>query len=280
MQVAHFAHKARRTRQCHALGLPIEPLSRPASRISALFHWKGQALSEVASSVGGDATADPRPPAGFTEAVGEAVAAPFLRRVLTFSELRDPLGLQAQLEQAATMLGLARCLDEVVIPVTRQLRGPAATGLYDATHGVMATEAIRTWLNHRGLFAPSPRPIGPILLACGPRDRQVVGVECLGLLLRFQRWPCRVLGARVPTFTLTVAAQAADAAGVVVVSNENRARQQAVASIRAVDAIGIPVFYAGAAFESDDARRDVPGRYLGPGVAGASDMLTTSLALV
>ena len=143
------------------------------------------------------------------------------------------------------MLGLARCIDEIVMPATRQLRERVATGQLDATQGVMATEAIRTWLNHRGLFAPAPRPIGPILLACGPRDRQLVGLESLALLLRFQRWPCRVLGARVSTFTLTVAAQAADAAGVVVMSTENRARQHAVDSLRAVEAIGIPVFFGG-----------------------------------
>ena len=71
------------------------------------------------------------------------------------------------------------------------------------------------------------------------------------LLLRFQRWPCRVLGARVSAFTLTVAAQAADAAGVVVMSTESRARPHAVDSLRAVDALGIPVFFAGDAFDTE-----------------------------
>lgn len=236
-------------------------------------------MSEVASSVGGDATTGPRQLAQTSEAGGDALAARFIRRVVAASEERDPFGLQAELELAATVLGLARCIDEIVIPALRQLRGLVTTGRYDAAQDVMTTEAVRTWLNHRGLFAPSPRPIGPILLACGPRDRYLVGLECLGLLLRFQRWPCRVLGARVSPFTLTVATQAAGAAGVVVMSTESRARQHAVASLRAVDAMGIPVFYAGTAFETEPSRREVPGRYLGPEIAGACAMLITALGL-
>jgi hypothetical protein len=257
-------------------GLAKQATSRPAHGISALFRWKGQALSEVASFVGGDATDDPRRPSDSADSGGEAAAARAIRRILAAADERDPLGLQAQLELAAAVLGLARCLDEVVIPATRQLRGQVTTGP-DAAGNVMAIESVRTWLNHRGLFAPAPRPIGPILLACGPRDRQLIGLECLGLLLRLQRWPCRVLGARVPTFTLTVAAQAADAAGVVVMSTESRARQHAVASLHAVDTIGIPVFYAGAAFDTEPSRREVPGQYLGPGVEGACTILVTAL---
>lgn len=229
----------------------------------------------MASSVGGDATGGPRQPAD----VGvEAVAAEFVRRIRTASEDRNPLGVQAQLELATAALGLARCLDEVVIPATRQPGGQVTTGHRDTARNVVVIEAVRTWLNHRALFAPVPLPVGPIVLACGPRDRQLVGLESLGLLLRLHRRPCRVLGARVPTFTLTVAARAADATGVVVMSTENQARQHAVASLRAVDAIGIPVFYAGTAFESERSRWDVPGRYLGPGIEEACRVLTTALA--
>src|SRR5664279_5811368 len=124
-----------------------------------------------------------------------------------------------------------------------------ATGLCDAAQQLMASEAIRTWLNHRGSFAPPPQEIGPISLACGPRDQDTVGLESLALLLRFLRWPCRVLGARISTFTLTIATQAAGAAGVVVMSTESRVLPQAVAASRCrkplphswpVDALGIP----------------------------------------
>lgn len=153
-----------------------------------------------------------------------------------------------------------------------------ATGLCESAQQLMATEAIRTWLNHRGSFAPPPQEIGPILLACGPRDRDTVGLESLALLLRFHRWPCRVLGARISTFTLTIATQAADAVGVVVMSTESRGLQQAVAALLAVDALGIPVFFAGNAFEPEHSRRQLPGRYLGTRMGGACTQLIDTLA--
>ena len=99
----------------------------------------------------------------------------------------------------------------------------------------------------------------------------------MALLLRFERWPCRVLGARVSTFTLTIAAQAAEAVGVVVMSTENRGLPHAVAALLAVDALGIPVFFAGNAFEPEHSRRQLPGRYLGTRMGGACTQLIDML---
>ena len=237
------------------------------------FAGKGQALSEVAPFVGGGATTDRAQAADDTE----AVAAQLIRRVLAASEDLDPIGLQDKLDVAASFIGLARCIDEIVLPTTRQVHERVATGQFDATQAVTVIEAVRTWLNHRSLFAPAPLAIGPILLACGPRDRHQVGLESLALLLRLQRWPCWVLGARTSSFTLTVAAMAADAAAVVVMSTDSRARSHAVDSLRAVDAMDIPVFFAGDAFDNERSRREVPGRYLGAGVGAACTLLIESL---
>jgi len=142
----------------------------------------------------------------------------------------------------------------------------------------MATEAIRTWLNSWESVAPPPLEVGPILLACGPRDRQVVELESLGLLLRYRRWPCRVLGARTPTFTLTIAAQAAAATAVVVMSTDGRGLPLAIGSVLAVDALGVPVFVAGAAFETPRNHQQLPGRYLGSSVSQACALLVTTLS--
>ena len=111
---------------------------------------------------------------------------------------------------------------------------------------------------------PPPQDIGPIVLACGPRDRDTITLESLALLLRFHRWPCRVLGARVPTFTLSIAAQAADAIGVVVISTESCNQRQAIVSLRAIADLGIPVFFAGDAFASEHPRVDGRGSTWGP----------------
>jgi len=182
------------------------------------------------------------------------------------------------LEDAASQLGMVGCVDGVLLPALHELNRLKAAGQRDPGHALIATEAVRAWLNHRGSLAPPPYEMGPVLLACGPRDRQMVGIESLALLLRLQRWPCRILGTRVSTFTLTVAAQAADAIGVVVTCYEGRARPAAVVSLRAVDALGIPVFFSGAAFESPGVRQELPGRYLGTRAEGACMIITTSLA--
>jgi len=234
-------------------------------------------LSEAAPSVGGGAHIGWPQRAPTADVGTEAFAAQLIRRIVEVSQDLDPVGLQAQLDLAASVLGLARCVDDIVIPATRQLRRSPGTGQRNAGQDLMATEAVRTWLNHRGSFAPPPQALGPIVLACGPRDRATVDLEALALLLRFRRWPCRVLGARVSPFALTIAARAADATGVVVSSTEGRGRHHAVVSLKAIDALEIPVFFVGDAFEAEDSRRELPGRYLGTGFEGACALLTTVL---
>lgn len=260
---------------------PGEGLPRPfRARIGAIrcsFIGWGQALSELAPSVGGGATTDRGRSAESAGAVAEVPATQHLRGVLTASLELDPLGLQVQLDLAMAALGLARCIDEIVLPATRQLRELLAVGQRDATQDLLAIEAIRTWLNHRGSFAPPPRAVGPILLACGSRETQLVGLESLALLLRFRRWPCQVLGSRLSTFALKIAAQASGAVGVVVVSNESRGLSRAVVLLRTVDQLGIPVFFAGDAFESPGSWEDVPGRYLGTGHEEACTYLINAL---
>jgi hypothetical protein len=234
-------------------------------------------LSEAAQSVGGGAAIGHSQVAHTAVDGVEGPTGQLIRRVLQASQDIDPLEIQAQLDVAAKVLGLAGCVDQILLPATRQMHQPRTAGQHDGIQDRMATEAVRTWLNHRGAFAPPPQEIGPVLLACGPRDRDTITLESLALLLRFQRWPCRVLGAWVPTFTLTVAAQAANATGVVVVATEIRNQRHAIVSVLAVDALGIPVFLAGNAFEPENLSMKLPGRYLGTSLEGACALLIDSL---
>lgn len=200
-----------------------------------------------------------------------------VRHIITAPHDLDPVGLQGHLDLAASRFGLARCIDEIVIPAMRELRLMVATGQRDHAQQLVATEAIRAWLDRRGWTVPRPLPIGSILLACGPRDQDLVGPESLALLLRVHRRPCRVLGARISTSTLTVAAQAAEPTGVVVFCTESRGRPQAIASLRAVARQDIPVFSAGIAFRSRRSREQVPGRYLGTRIQHATALLIKAL---
>ena len=235
-------------------------------------------MSEAAPSVGGGAIIGPDLLANTTAVGAEAFAAQLVRRVAQAAQDLDPVELQAQLDLATSVLGLPPCVDDILIPAMRHLRRLLATGQNDPGRHLMATEAVRSWLNHRGLFAPAPQQIGPILLACGPRDLQIVDLECLALLLRYRRWPCRVLGDRIPPFRLTIAAQASCATGVVVSSTDERGRSHAVLSLKAVDALDIPVFFTGDAFDSEDSRVELPGRYLGTGIQEACALLIDALS--
>ena len=235
-------------------------------------------MSELAPSVGGGATTDRSQLSLATGVATETLAAQLIRGIVKASRQLDPLGLQNKLDLALAALGLARCVDEIVMPATRLLRGLLATGHRSADQDLLATEAIRTWLNLQGSYAPAPREHGPILFACGSRETQMVGVESLALLLRFQRRPCQVLGARISTFTLKIAAQAAGAVGVVVTSNDNRGLPRAVVLLRAVDELDIPVFYLGDSFESKSGRAELPGRYLGTSIRGACSSLIDAMA--
>ena len=269
----------------------------PESGDSAVVALEGASVSEVAPSVGGGAPAGrpsvasivtggpsgqadiaSRAPAEFgTPRAPDTSAGLIIRRIVTAAAELDPAGLQAQLDVGLAHLGLAGCVDQILLPAVAHLHQWQATQRHQSEDDLLAAEAVRAWLNNRGTFAPPPRDAGPILLACGPRDRQTIGLEALALLLRFRRWPCRSLGARTSTFTLTVAAQAADAAGIVVFSMDGRGRLSASASVRAVAALGFPVFFAGSSFDVGPGRDNLPGQYLGTRMADACALITTSL---
>ncbi len=208
---------------------------------------------------------------------GQGPAQDRIHQILAAAERLDPASIRAVLDETTQALGLAACIDDVLLPAMRQVGVWWAVGHCDVVQERMATEAVRAWLDRSSAFAPAPTRPRPILLACGPSDLHTIGLESTAVLLRYQGWPCRVLGARTSTATIAAAARATSVAGVVVVSHLATGRLRAVESIRAVDELGIPVFYAGNAFTTPRSRRAVPGRYLGVGIEAACAELTRAL---
>ena len=100
------------------------------------------------------------------------------------------------LDDATAALGPAACIDDVLLPAMRQIGVWLTVGHCDVMQERMATEAVRTWLDRRSAFTPAPNRPRPILLACGPSDLHTIRVESTAVLLRYQGWPCRVLGAQ------------------------------------------------------------------------------------
>ena len=208
---------------------------------------------------------------------GQGPAQDLIHQILGAAERLDAASIRARLDEATATLGLAACIDDVLLPAMRQIGTWWAVGRCDVVQERMATEAVLAWLDRRGAFAPAPTRPRPILLACGPSDLHTIGLESTAVLLRYQGWPCRVLGARTPTVTIATAARATPVAGVIVVSHLATGRLRAVESIRAINDVGIDVFYAGNAFFTPRSRRGVPGRYLGVGIDDACAQLTRAL---
>ena len=195
----------------------------------------------------------------------------WIGRMLEASMSLDTPAVRTVLDEAMAELGLPETLDLVLMPAMRRIGSLWESGRCDIGQEHLTTEAVRGWLARTTTLAPSPTVPGTVLLACGPRDLHTLGLEALAAALAFRGIGCRSLGARTPQRTLVTALAATDAAAVVVVSHLSTHRRLAVQSLEAVAGSGCPVFYAGGAFGSVDARDGVPGTYLGATLGEAAD---------
>ncbi len=190
----------------------------------------------------------------------------------------DSAAVSHLLDSLTQAVGLARVLDEVLFPAMREVGRWWEEGRCDVAHEHLVTETSRAWLSRATRVQPAagvdPRPI---LLTCGPRDYHTLGLESIGALLSQHGRACRMLGARTPAASLSVAVEATDAAAVVMVSHLPSARRAAIESLRGIHLRKVRIFYAGNAFISVQARRSVPGKYLGITLSLAADLILADL---
>ena len=205
-------------------------------------------------------------------------ASEFVSDILAASERSDPTAVREHLTRAQGALGLAACLDDVLLPAMRQVGLWWQTGRCDVEQEHLATEASRAWLETLSAYAPAPARPTPIVLACGPTDLHTIGLEALGTLLRYQQWTVRLLGARSSVPALETAIHATGAGAAVIVSHLNSGRARAIQSLHAANVLGVEVFYAGNSFTSPRSRRNLPGVYLGTRLQGACELIETTLS--
>lgn len=196
-----------------------------------------------------------------------------VQELLTAAATGDPAGVRAQLDLGVEALGVGGCLDEVLFPAMRDIGRWWQTGNLDIEAERLATEVARGWLEGLALRAPEAIDAPPVVLTCGPADLHSIGLEAFGVLLRYHRRPCRVLGTRVSVRALTIAVKANRPSDVVLVSHLRSHRLGAAQALRAVAALGPRVFYAGDAFSSVRSRRNLPGTYLDTDLQGACAVL-------
>ena len=197
------------------------------------------------------------------------VAAELVDGLLTASIGCDPTDIRRELDHAAALLGLGRCLDEVLLPAMRQIGTWWARGCFDIETERLTSEIVRAWLDARALQAPEPGPAAVLVLACGPAERHSIGLEALGVLLRHRGRSCRMLGPRTSIRSITAAVAANQPSGVIVVSHNPTGRLAATQALQAVAATTPHLFFAGASFATAPLRRDVPGIYLGVSIQDA-----------
>ncbi|MGI8994026.1 MAG: MerR family transcriptional regulator [Nocardioidaceae bacterium] len=189
----------------------------------------------------------------------------------------DPRSADHVLEHARGQLGLDTAVCGVMLPAMRQIGQWWESGRCDVAHEHLATEACRAWLNRLLFTGPAPWQPETLILACGPRDFHTLGLESMGVLLRHRGWSCRVLGARLPAGSLVTAVRGTGAVAVILVSHLSVGRRPAADALRAVQATGAMLFYAGNAFISPHSRRAVPGTYLGEDFVHAAETVGSAL---
>ena len=196
---------------------------------------------------------------------------------LDAAQAMDPGRVRACLNEAADQLGLNASVDEVLMPAMRRIGWRWETGRCDVGHEHLATEAVRTWLGRIVAFAPQPRRLEPVLLACGPRDSHTLGIDALTALLTRADRQCRLLGARTPVASLVNATRTVEAAAVVITSHLSIGRRPAIEAIRAATESGVPVFYAGNAFIAAPTRQRLPATYLGDSIRDAARIIEAAI---
>jgi methylmalonyl-CoA mutase cobalamin-binding subunit len=204
-------------------------------------------------------------------------AATHIAAVLEASQRSDPARVRTHLTAAYDDLGLGPSLDDVLLPAMQQVGLWWQTGRCTVEDEHLTTEAARAWLETLSSSAPPPSQRATIVLACGPTDLHTIGLEALTLLLRYEGWNCRLLGARTPVPAVAAAVHATGAEAVVIVSHLNSGRARAVQSLRAAETEHVEVFYAGNAFTAPRSRRNLPGTYLGARLQDAAGLIATTL---
>lgn len=202
----------------------------------------------------------------------------FADRFLSAFRRDDPTAMRLVLEQATQACGLGRCVDDVLLPGMRAIGVLWQSGQCGIEQERLATECARAWLQSHEVLVPAPARGSPVVLACGPSDLHSLGLEALGILLRYEGQECRLLGARVSSTTLATAIRANLPAAVVIVSHLRANRDRAADSLRLAKGRVPELFYAGDAFATARSRRDLPGTYLGTRLQTASSLILRSVA--
>lgn len=177
------------------------------------------------------------------------------------------------LDLARLVHGLEATLDQVLMPMLREVGYQWSCGSYDVSQEHATSRAVERWLHHQQRLAPPPTRPGRVLLACGPQNQHTLGLDAFEAVLAHRGFDCLNLGAEVPVTTLQNAVATAAPFAVVLTCHLAEHRPTTTSALRAVATTGVDVYYAGAAYRTLSSRRPLPGTYLGGSFSQAGTRL-------
>ncbi len=191
----------------------------------------------------------------------------------------DPTTARSVLQEATETLDVERAIAEVALPAMHEVGSRWKAGACDAANEHLMTDAVRGWLAKHATLAPLPSRPRPIVLACGPKELHSVGLEAFGVVLTRRGWQVVMLGALTPVSSLREAVQGSHASAAVVVAQRAVNRRSTMESISAIhQRLGRAAFFAGGAFATPSARRDVAGTYLGSDLRAAAQTIDVTIS--
>lgn len=183
----------------------------------------------------------------------------------------DRQAIHNLLDIASSELGFEVAIQKVGMPFLERVGALWEIAQLDVAHEHLATGGVRDWIARATRDAQGTR--GTIVVACGPEDAHCAGAEGWAAIMMRRGWDIRLLGALTPGASLAASVDQVRPAAVVVVSHIRTARRAAVAALRLVEDRGSAVYFAGGAFVTEAARRNVPGIYLGEDLIAAADLV-------
>ena len=136
-------------------------------------------------------------------------------RLVTAIRAYDEPGIQGVLDEAFAQFALETVLEDLVLPVLREIGDEWANGELEIAQEHFAINVLRERLLAHA--RPWGRGGGPLaILACPPGERHDIGLIAFGLALRSHGWRILFLGADTPLETVARAAAATEPKLVVV----------------------------------------------------------------
>lgn len=175
---------------------------------------------------------------------GGAPQAPNLDRArddLTSRLVAGDMGAIAVLDRLVAALPVEDVIEDVVVPIMREVGDRWADGRITVAEEHAATWLVSSWVGSQVRSMPPPLHKGLIVTAAPQGERHELGLELLGLLLRRQGIAVLHLGSDLPPDDLAAMAKVKGATCICLSASTREANRGLLATIEAIAALKPPI---------------------------------------